>query len=199
MTSSVISQLKNMPVLETLALESSKVGLMDIELLHENLPSMKELRFYELDLQAGEIPQNITPASLITELGVDIESAEDLEVHVEIYRYISKKYPSVSQPETNDRELRYCDLFDVKLVYTLGILPMYQNMASKIDSFEFVTFCNGMDAFSTFDEFGMKLKHITIQSHDDNDLFIEELAQSDQANYTQSLDLFNIVPRPMIK
>jgi hypothetical protein len=199
MTSSVISQLKNMPVLETLSLESSLVGLMDIEILHENLPSMKELTFYELELQAGEIPQNITPASLITELVVDLESAENLEVHVEIYKYISMKYPSVSRPETHDREITNGDPYYVKLIYTLGILPMYQNIASKIDSFEFVTFCNGMDAFSTFDEFGMKLKVITIKSHDDNDLFMEELAQSDQANYIQSLDLFNIVPRPMLK
>jgi hypothetical protein len=52
---------------------------------------------------------------------------------------------------------------------------------------------------SKFDEFGMELKHTTVQSHDDSDLFIEELAQSNQEKYIQPLDLYNILPRPMIK
>jgi hypothetical protein len=107
---------------------------------------MKELILSELVLKPGGIPQNITPASLITKLLVEIESTDILQAHVEIYTYIRKKYPSVDQPLIHDREIGGSHPIYVNVVYRLDILRMYRNIASKVDSFKYGTFCNGMDA-----------------------------------------------------
>jgi hypothetical protein len=90
----VISQLKNMPVLETLHLITTTIKLMDLEILYGNLGSIKYLNLDELDLCSGKIPQNITPATLITKLEYTIEDAVDLNTHIQFYKHMYKKYPS---------------------------------------------------------------------------------------------------------
>jgi hypothetical protein len=92
----ILSQLKNMPVLETRHIPTITIKLMDLEILHSNLGSIKYLNLDELDLCSGEIPQNIIPATLITKLECIIEDAVDLNTYIQFYKYMYKKYSSVA-------------------------------------------------------------------------------------------------------
>jgi hypothetical protein len=198
----VFSQLKNMPVLETLYLSTVAIKLTDLEILHSNLGSIKYLELYELDLCSGEIPRNVTPATLITKLEYSIVYAADLHTHIEFYKYIHKKYPSVSRPDGHDIVIGTENEDYVKEIYTKGIIPLYQDIGSQIDTFCFDPYCNGLDAFKKFDEYGFKLKNLQIKapgSIDDDDFFLEQLAQSDQSKYIESLHLENKVPLPLIE
>jgi hypothetical protein len=76
-----LSLLKNMPVLETLTLRDFRVKLMDLEILHDNVPSIKSLRFKDTTMVSGDFPQDVTPASLITEADLKFDNAYDLDTH----------------------------------------------------------------------------------------------------------------------
>jgi hypothetical protein len=50
------SQLKNMPVLETLTLQYFRLQLMDLEMVHHNMPLIKILSLKAIYIVSGEIP-----------------------------------------------------------------------------------------------------------------------------------------------
>jgi hypothetical protein len=80
-SNNVFSQLKNMPVLDTLTLADFKLKLIDLEMVHSNIPSIKRLNLAFLTILAGEIPQRVVPATLVTNLDVYLSSAADLHTH----------------------------------------------------------------------------------------------------------------------
>jgi hypothetical protein len=204
-TTNIFSQLKNMPILGTIHLYDIKVKLMDLEILHSNLGSLKSLHLDPSYLCTGEIPLNVTPAILVTSLIYVIEEVDDLHTHVEFYKYIHKKYPSVSSPEGCDIPLPKEDDDYVREVYNKGIIPLYQDIGSQVDSFCFDSYCSGLDAFRKFDGYGFKLKDLEILSpycdlgDGDDGLFLEELVQSNQAKYIQCLNLEELIPLPLAK
>jgi hypothetical protein len=67
--SDLITQLKNMPVLKYLVLKRCNVTLMDLEIMHHNLPTIKTLHL-EVRPLSGDTSRNVLPASLITKLYV---------------------------------------------------------------------------------------------------------------------------------
>jgi hypothetical protein len=128
-----------MPILETLHLIGVKLKLVDLEILHGNLGSIKYLNLDELDLCSGEMPRNVTPATLVTKLEYTIEEVTDLHTHIQFYKYMYKKYPSVSRPEGHDFVVGTESDEYVKEVYTKGIIPLYQDIGSQIDTLNDVT------------------------------------------------------------
>jgi hypothetical protein len=167
-----------MPVLETLKLQHFRVKLMDLETVHCNLPSIKSLHLINALIVSGEFPNDIIPVTLITTLDLSLRAVIDLHTHIELYKYLAKKYTLVSKPTFQDKALVGVDVDYPRDVYNKGILPWYQKIGSQIDTFSFDNYCDGLDAFRKFDLSGIKLKELRIQSLLENSpLFIEELVQ----------------------
>jgi hypothetical protein len=196
----ILSQLKNMPVLEILTLGGFQLKLMDLEMVHCNIPSIKSLCLINAIIDSGEFPNDIIPATLITTLDLSLSAVDDLHTHIELYKYLAKKYSSVSKPTFEDNALLDVDV-DVgyaRDVYNKGIIPCYQKIGSKIDTFSFDSYCDGLDAFRKFDLYGIKLTQLKLEALTRNKpLFIEELVQSQQSKYIQKLILINIIPAPL--
>jgi hypothetical protein len=196
----VVSQLKNMPVLKELSMAGIGFKLMDLEIMHINLPSLKRLCLKSAHQISGEIPRDVVPASLITELEVKIEEAEDRDTRIQFYKYIGNKYPSLKKPIFD----AYFYLLDhgediIPYIYNEGIFPLCQKIGSQVDTFLFSHYYDGSDAFRKFDDYGMKLKELTIEMswRDEDDPFIEELVRSQQSKYIQKLSLWDIIPDPI--
>lgn len=178
-------------------MRKAKFNLLDLEAMHSNLPSLKILCLDFAYPMSGEMPQDVVPASLITELEVKIEQAENRHAHIQFYKYITHKYTSVDNPILDDNiEISIGGTDNIPHIYNEGIFPLYQKIGSKVDTFIFSDYFNGLDAFRKFDDYGMKLKDLTIKMAwiFANDPFIEELAQSQQSKYIQKLILFDILP-----
>jgi hypothetical protein len=156
----IVPQLKNMPVLENVVIRKFRLKLTDLEAMHQNLPSITSLKFKFIYPISGEIPHDIKPATLITELKLNIRYANDLNTHIQLYKYVGSKYPSVKDPDYSDWGLLKNDTTYVRQVYNEGILPLYQKIGSHIDTFSFTNYCSGLDAFKKFDQFGIKLKKL---------------------------------------
>jgi hypothetical protein len=111
---------------------------------------------------------------------------------------LGKKYPSVSKPIIDDNTASSNGSDYARDVYINGILPFYQSHGSKIDSFFFSHYCDGLGAFRKFDISGIKLKQLKLQCvARNNPLFIEELVHSQQSKYIQKLVLKYVVPEPL--
>ncbi|KAI8878521.1 hypothetical protein K501DRAFT_304700 [Backusella circina FSU 941] len=74
----VVSKLSNMPMLESLRLKNVKVKLMDLETMHNNVPSIRDVQLENTKLVSGEIFHNVTPVTFMTELKLFIKYSEDL-------------------------------------------------------------------------------------------------------------------------
>jgi hypothetical protein len=193
----IVPQLKNMPVLENVVIRKFRLKLTDLEAMHQNLPSITSLKLDNIHPIHSEIPRKVKPATLITELKLDIGYVNDLNTHVQLYKYMGSKYPSVKSPSYSDFGLLNDDTTYVRQVYNKGILPLYQNIGSHIDTFSFKNYISGLDAFKKFDKFGMKLKKLGLESRREDTVFLEELVQSQQCKYIQELILKKVVPTPM--
>jgi hypothetical protein len=171
-----------------LTLIEFKLELMDLERVHHNIPSMKCLSLCEVIIFDGQVPQDVIPLRLMAKLKLDLIDVGDLDTHIQLYKYLGKKYPSVSKPIIDDNISSSNGRGYARNVYNKGILPFYQSLGSKIDTFFFIHYCDGLDAFRKFDVSGIKLKQLKLQCMSrNNPLFIEELVHSQQSKYIQKL------------
>jgi hypothetical protein len=155
----ILAELKNMPVLETLTLRYFDLTLMDLEMVHYNIPSIKNLCLRDAFIVSGKFPNDISPVTLITMLDLSLGIVDDLDTHIELYKYLAKKYPSVSKPTFKDEALVGLDVYVdyARDVYNKGIIPCHQKIGTQIDTFSFDHYCDGLDAFRKFDDSGIKL------------------------------------------
>jgi hypothetical protein len=110
------------------------------------------------------------------------------------------KYLSVSKPSYDRAVVPYNSTSDdyMRRLYNEGILPLYQNIRPRIDTFYIAVYCRGLSAFRKFDRFGIQLKELAVQyPFDDAPLFLDDLAQSRQPKYIQKLTITDIVPAPL--
>jgi hypothetical protein len=174
---------------------------MDLEILHNNVPSIKTLHLDRITLLPGQEPQDITPANLVTELELLLTGAPALNIHIQLFKYIYNKYPSVNKfARYSNYAVERKSLDYIRDVYNKGILPLYQRVGYHTNTFYFDTYCEGIDAFKKFDDFGMKLKQLRLKLPNNNDiLLVEELAQSQQSKYIQELACFYDIPKPVTR
>jgi hypothetical protein len=191
----IIPHLYNMPVLEYLQLEDLRLRLTDLEMLSKNIPSLKTVEFVDVQLVTSKIPHSVEPAPLVTNLALYVVNVDDLQTHVQFYKYMGNKYPSVITLDISDSALR--DEFPeyAMEVYNDGIFPLYQKVGSGMDKFVFENYCYGMDAFRKFDTFGMKLEELIIKSSEFDALYLQDLVESKQCKYLRKLGLGDPVPQ----
>jgi hypothetical protein len=197
MSNIVIPRLKNMPVLENLYITNTKIKLAELEIIHSNLPLLKTLELKEIDIIDDDLPRDIKPATSIASLNLRIEKTPELHTHIQFYQYMAKKYPSVTTFLHHDHVMNNQSPDYLIQLYKRGIFPFLQNIKTHRNNYYFDNYCNGLDAFKKFDEFGWRLKYLYIKSFIDDTIFLEELAQSEQSKYIEELALEEILPEPM--
>jgi hypothetical protein len=104
-----VPELMNMPVLEELTLKSFVADMLDLEVLHKNLPTIQILELKDVLPRASRISENIIPATL-TKLHYDSIEFEEKEALPTWYNYMGKKYTNVTQFSYQDTSLHYIDL-----------------------------------------------------------------------------------------
>jgi hypothetical protein len=108
----LISQLKNLPVLKKLTLESAKTSLHDFEKIHKNVPSIQDLKLHFLRLTTGNLPANIKAATSITKFDLRAGKFDTAKMHTQFYKYMAFKYA--------DEKLKNRDESDRKYIYLNG-------------------------------------------------------------------------------
>jgi hypothetical protein len=169
---------------------------MDLESIHDNLPSLKSL-----DLQAEPIPytfpHDIKPALLVPTLKLDMEYDGEFDTHIQLYNYMSKKYPSLSTFILDDEAIGEENDEDLQTLFESGLFPFFQSIQSQILSFTLSNYYDEMNLFKKFDEFAWKLQELKLAPPFNDHHLFGEIAQSKQSKYIQKLTLMDCVCSPI--
>jgi hypothetical protein len=118
---SIFHDLKYAPVLQQLSLRSVAINLEDLEIIHENAPSLKALKLEWAYIKHGNgYPSNIVPATGLTTLYFTVYDVSNLNTHISFYKYINQKYANIVDIKHKDIIRYNYDDHNCKLLYTNG-------------------------------------------------------------------------------
>lgn len=185
-----MGQLKNLPVLKKLELTDFCVGVNELETMHQNLPTIQELKLVLPRVTASETPTNVTPSTLINKLYIHIDVVEDIETHIQFYQYMVKKYSNAACTEHHDNAQLYYEPHDAKRLYFNGILDFYKIIRPNEKYIHIQGTPDDVDIFEVFDNTGCQFEELKAYQCGEN-TFVRYLAQSNQSKYIQTLSLTN--------
>ncbi|KAI8882784.1 hypothetical protein K501DRAFT_315455 [Backusella circina FSU 941] len=183
-------QLRNMPVLKHLVLLYPKLKVTDLETLHRNIPSIQKLELINTSLCSSESPAIITPTTSLKTCSFSTTEYNRLEDLCQFYLYLSKKYISVTKWEHLVFRYHLIGKTRIKQFYENGFLQFLQRIGPTQDALKLHYLRNRMDVFKALDESGSRIKSFYFFYCQGGTLF-EYLAKSNQANYVESLFLYD--------
>jgi hypothetical protein len=129
---SIFHELKFAPVLQQLSLRSVHISLEDLEIIHENAPSLKALKLEWVYIKRGNgYPSNIVPATCLTTLHFTVYDTTELDTHILFYKYINQKYVNARDIKHKDAIVYdYLD-YDRKRFYAEGYLDFLGLIAQR--------------------------------------------------------------------
>jgi hypothetical protein len=188
--SNIIRLLENAPALISLEMNGVFLTLSDLDLLHENVPSLTSLSLIVSSICRGEsILPVIIPASTVTKLelhGVELpEPADELA----LYQYIGRKYTNVSDLQclTN---VASTEVYDSAKVYYDGFMSFAKKRGSNLTGLNMMMEERFIDFIFELDALGCQIKTLSFDYYVGHST-IEKLAQSKQTDYIQSLLIEN--------
>jgi hypothetical protein len=155
-TPTILSQLKDLPVLKTLALQSAGLRIDDLELLHKNIPSIQELILDLLYLN-GRIPSEVVPASSVTSLICCGSDSEDVHALCLIYQYMAKKYANVTEVVFDDVGLDNYEPSEIKHFYLNGYLDFLKLIGPTQNRLILEYVPDGVNPFEVLDAVDSKI------------------------------------------
>jgi hypothetical protein len=186
-TQAILPQLKDLPVLKTLSLQSAGLWIDDLELLHKNVPSIQELTLEPLYLN-GSMPSEVVPASSITKLKFRGSDPEDVKTLCMIYKYMTKKYTNATEVDINDVELDDYEPSERKYFYLNGYLDFLKLIGPIKDELSLEYVPNGVNPFEALDAVDSRIQCLDLYGRE-NETILEDLSRSNQSKYVQTLIL----------
>jgi hypothetical protein len=188
-TPTILSQLKDLPVLKTLALQSAGLEIDDLELLHKNVPSIQELNLDPLYLK-GSMPSEVIPASSITKLKFYGSDPEDVNTLCLIYQYMAKKYTNVTEVDFHDVGLDDYEPSERKYFYLNGYLDFLKLIGPIKDELSLEYVPNGVNPFEVLDAVDSKIQYLDLYGRE-SETILQDLSRSNQSKYVQALILID--------
>jgi hypothetical protein len=184
---SVFSQLKDLPVLKMLHLSSPQIKIDEIEDIHCNIPSIQDLTLYSGTHLAGSVPSNILPATCITNFEFTPMRYANGETCVQMYQYMTKKYPKINKVVYCDGGLRYYNTSQRRYVYHNGILDFLKMIGPTQSRLFLQALPDDVDAFEALDASGSQIEGLLLFDCECQIMF-EHLWKSKQSITIKSLD-----------
>jgi hypothetical protein len=100
--------LKNLPALESFSVSDCAFGILDCEMIHDNVPSIRHLSLEDIDIPDEPLPADIIPATYARKLNFYWDTSSHhvdddyTDIHVRWYKYLSKKYTDLTEFVDND-------------------------------------------------------------------------------------------------
>jgi hypothetical protein len=125
----IFNQLKYAPVLQQLCLRLVYISFSDLEIIHQNISSLKTLILEWVRVFHGDgSPSNIIPATCLTSLHFTVIDVANLNTHVEFYQYINQKYTNLIHVEHKDAKIYDYNRHDLKVLYYNGYLDFLKSV-----------------------------------------------------------------------
>jgi hypothetical protein len=77
-TKYALAKIQNLPVLKSLTLAILNIGINELINIHQNVPSIQELKLQDIEVLDSYLPPHITPAS-VTSLNISVLKVDNIE------------------------------------------------------------------------------------------------------------------------
>lgn len=190
----VLLQLKNMPVLKKLTLETPTMTLYNLEKIHSNVPSIQELYLISIKLNARRRnpPLDISPAPCVKIFSFRGGKFQNRTLHARFYQYMAKKYTNSTTTEYADRQLsEYGFRTDQSTqLYLNGVIDFFKLIGPRKSYLNIYGLPDHVDPFEALDSVGSRIKKMYLDKCQVGTIF-QHLSQSDQANHLQELNVYS--------
>jgi hypothetical protein len=194
--SNFFSLLKNLPTLQSLDVSGCAFGILDCEMIHDNVPSIRHLSLEDIEIQDELLPAEIIPATSVRKLNFywdtcsHHEDDDYTDIHVRWYKYLSKKYTDLTEFDYDDAIIADQEIIDPnKEIYQEGLIPLYKNMGIRLKHLSVISAPGDIGLFDKLDSFGCQIQRIHFEYNYNNPLF-SQLAESTQSNYVGEATLY---------
>jgi hypothetical protein len=183
----IVSVLKNAPNLLSLSLTTYISSFNTLNTIHKSAPRLQHLKLRTIDMKNTSL-DNVDPSpveSLTERVFDEVETDNDTTL-LNILKYITMKYISLTKLKfciSQRNRLMYNDIVDLN---QSGLDPLFKKLGHQLktlglggNTFE--------QQFSSLDDSGCRIKHITINCKTSTILF--QLAASNQTSCIQTLVL----------
>jgi hypothetical protein len=190
----IVAQLKNMPVLETLVLTSPHISVIDLEKLHENIPTIRDLELNFVTNLDSDLPVTITPISLnrFSYSAIDYEEQEAILVW---YEYMSEKYIDVAEFDYEDDNLQHLDIDVIEQMYEIGLVQILQRVGQSKSNLTLYSVPDDVNVFEALDNSNCKINEFALNNCSVETLF-PFLSQSNQSKHVETIKLVNTEINP---
>jgi hypothetical protein len=191
----VVYQLKDLPVLKMFYIARACVRVLDLEMIHDNLPSIQNFALIDTSILTSSVPSDIVPATFITNLKFKYPRYADTETCVQMYRYMTRKYVNLNTVEYIDSVFRDDALnrfspSQQRYIYSNGVLDFLKMVGSKQRKLFLNDLPGDVDVFEVMDAGDSKLKTLFLTKCESKTTF-QYLAQSKQSEYIEELTITN--------
>jgi hypothetical protein len=187
----IVHQLKDMPVLQELHLQTASLSVANMEMIHHHLPSVKKLGLRNIYTLNSKTPLDIIPTTSINEISVSFYETDGYQSLCQWYQYMTDKYTNVT---TWDLPCTYTwygiEVEQIKQVYENGFLQFLKLVGPTQDKLRFDNVPNTIDIFQPLDDAGSRIKKFTFSDCDSSTIQYG-LLESDQAKHVQEIRLKN--------
>jgi hypothetical protein len=125
-SSYVLLKLKNLPVLKTLKLSSVYISPRELEIIHENIPTIQDFSIHNPTLMSTGMIFDIAPNTSIATFGFHISGCQVLRAHIQFYQYMAKKYINVVDIQCVDESVSNHFVNERQNLYLNGILEFLE-------------------------------------------------------------------------
>jgi hypothetical protein len=182
----ILAQLKGLPVLIRLRIEQLGMGIDDLDDLHNNLPSVQEFEVVSVTILPGKILDNVVPIPAIEAFTININKVKNIEIHIELYKYMAKKYINARECNIVDYGTKNYSFNDRKHIFESAGLDYLKLITSKSPILTLTCVPDGINVFTALDSINYQWDSLYAISCGGGLLF-QDLVQSNQCKYLKTL------------
>lgn len=175
-----------MPVLEQLSLMSVSISVLDLEVLHTNLPTIQSLELESLQFLHSELPESILPAAKLTKFNYCATLCVNMGTLPIWYNYMSRKYANVVDFSYIDHCWTRVDLDTARRIYENSLVQLLQISGPSMCHCILESVPYSIDVFEPLDNGNSKTELLVLKDRQGGTLF-QFLAQSNQSKHLKEL------------
>jgi hypothetical protein len=185
----IVHQLKDMPVLQELHLQTARLSVANMEMIHHRLPSVKKLGLLDIYTLSSKTPLDIIPTTSIKEISVSFYETNEYQSLCQWYQYMTDKYTNVTKWDLPRTYVWYAiEDEQIEQVYENGFLEFLKLVGPKQEELTFDRVPDTINVFQLLDDSGSRIKKFTF-THCDSFTIQYELLESGQAKHVQEIHL----------
>jgi hypothetical protein len=188
----IVVQMTNLPVLKSLGLKHLSIRIEQLEVLHQNVPSIQNFTLEYVDILESRSPCGITPVDSMTSFDIHVSMVTNLETHIQWFKYMKRKYTNLTSTRYMDESLDLYDWNTMSRFFSEEILGFLQLIGPTSTAVHVTSLPRDINVFKTLDEAKSRAR-VLVFTKCESQTLLEDLSRSNQSRYVKRLCFFKTI------